>query len=91
MLLYSDCEFQPLSQGSRNGAFSLKRLSEEGLTGGLLYWGPWKICEERLWVQASLSIRAALENLESICLPGLLREKDSISGFLSWTQRTSTF
>jgi len=24
--------------------FSLKRLSEEGLWGGLLYWRPWKIC-----------------------------------------------
>jgi len=24
--------------------FSLKRLSEEGLWGWLLYWGPWKIC-----------------------------------------------
>jgi hypothetical protein len=24
--------------------FSLKRLSAEGLWGGLLYWGPWKIC-----------------------------------------------
>jgi hypothetical protein len=23
---------------------SLKRLSAEGLWGGLLYWGPWKIC-----------------------------------------------
>ena len=24
--------------------FSLKRLSVDGLWGGLLYWGPWKIC-----------------------------------------------
>ena len=24
--------------------FSLNRLSAEGLCGGLLYWGPWKIC-----------------------------------------------
>ena len=24
--------------------FSLKRLSAKGLWGGLLYWGPWKIC-----------------------------------------------
>jgi hypothetical protein len=23
---------------------SLKRLSPAGLWGGLLYWGPWKIC-----------------------------------------------
>jgi hypothetical protein len=25
------------------GYFSLKRLSAEGLWGGLLYWEPWKI------------------------------------------------
>jgi len=24
--------------------FSLKRISVEDLWGGLLYWGPWKIC-----------------------------------------------
>jgi len=24
--------------------FSLKKLSGEGPCGGLLYWGPWKIC-----------------------------------------------
>jgi hypothetical protein len=24
--------------------FSLKRVNVEGLWGGLLYWGPWKIC-----------------------------------------------
>jgi hypothetical protein len=24
--------------------FSMKRLSAEGLWGGLLYWGTWKIC-----------------------------------------------
>jgi len=40
--------------------FSLKRLSAEGLWGGLLYWGPWKICYERLRIQASLSIGAPL-------------------------------
>jgi hypothetical protein len=26
------------------GRFSLKRLNAEGLWGGFLYWGPWKIC-----------------------------------------------
>jgi hypothetical protein len=41
------------------------------------------------WV--SLSIVAPLGSLERICLPGVLREKESISGFLSWTQRTSRF
>jgi len=24
--------------------FSLKRLSAEELWGGLIYWGPWKMC-----------------------------------------------
>jgi len=38
-----------------------------------------------------LSIGAPLGNLEGIGLPGLSREKDSISGFLSWTQRTLRF
>ena len=28
--------------------FSLKRLSAEGLWGGLLYWGPWNICSKAL-------------------------------------------
>ena len=58
--------------------FSLKRLSAECLWGGLLYW-------------ASLSIGAPLGNLEGIRLPRLLREKDSILGFLTWTQRTLRF
>jgi len=39
----------------------------------------------------SLSIGAPLGNLEGTDLPGLLREKDSISGFLSWTQWTMRF
>ena len=72
---------------SRNGAF----LSEEAQCGGLLYWGPWKICYERLWIRASLSIGALLGNLEGIRLPALLRENDSMSGFLSWTQKTLRF
>ena len=32
--------------------------------GGLLYWGPLKLCRGRLWRQASLSIGAPLGNLE---------------------------
>ena len=38
-----------------------------------------------------LSIGAPLGNLEGIRLPGLSREKDGISVFLSWTQRTLRF
>ena len=33
---------------------SLKKVSGEGLEGGLLYWGPWQICKERLLIRASL-------------------------------------
>jgi len=32
--------------------------------GGLLYWGPWRMCKGRLQRQASLSIGAPLRNLE---------------------------
>jgi len=56
--------------GSRNGAV----LSEEAQCGGLIYWGPWKICYERLWIRASLSIGAPLGSLEGIRLPGLERK-----------------
>ena len=41
--------------------------------------------------QASLSIGALLGNLEGVHLPGLLTEKKSISGFLSWTRRPLRF
>jgi len=40
---------------------------------------------------ASLSMGALLGNLEGVCLPGFLREKKSISGFLSWTRRNYDF
>jgi len=55
--------------------FSLKRPSAEGLWAGLLYWGPCKICYERLWIRASVSIGAPLANLEGIRLPGLFERK----------------
>jgi hypothetical protein len=71
--------------------FSLKRLSAEGLWRRLFYWEPWKICYERLWIRASLSIGAPLGDLERIRFPGLLRQKDIIYGFLSWTHRTLRF
>jgi len=37
------------------------------------------------------SVGAPLGNLEGIRLQGLLSEKYSITGFLSWTQRTLKF
>jgi hypothetical protein len=33
-----------MKQALGTGRFSQKRLSAEGLWGGLPYWGPWKIC-----------------------------------------------
>jgi hypothetical protein len=39
-------------------------VKEPGVGGGLLYWGPWKLCRGRLWWWASLSLGALLENLE---------------------------
>ena len=41
--------------------------------------------------QASLSTEALLGNLEAVHLPGLLREMDSISGFLSYTWKSLRF
>jgi len=41
---------------------SLKRLSAEGLWGGLLYWEPWNIFYERLQIQASLSVGAPFKS-----------------------------
>jgi hypothetical protein len=41
--------------------------------------------------RVSLSIGALLGNLEGVRLPGLLREKKSVSGFLSFTQRSLRF
>jgi len=41
--------------------------------------------------RASLSIGALLGNLDGIHLLGLFEEKESISGFLYWTQRNLRF
>ena len=48
------------------GALEVKRLSLKRLSGkGLLYWGPWKICKERVRIRASLSTRAPLRPRET--------------------------
>jgi len=78
--------------GSRNGAF----LSEEAQCGGSLGRAPLlgtlgDMLRKVLDTGLSLSIGAPVRNLERIRLPGLLREKGCISGFLSWTQRTMRF
>ena len=46
------------------GHLSPRELYEGSLQGGLLYWGPWRMCKGRLWERASLSTGAPLGNLE---------------------------
>jgi hypothetical protein len=76
---------------SRNVAF----LSEEAQCGGPLGRAPLlgtlkDMLRKALDTGMSLH-RGPLGNLEGIGLLGLLREKDSISAFLTWTQRTLRF
>jgi len=70
--------------GSRNGAF----ISEEAQCGGPLGRAPLLGTLENMLRKATDMGISLLGNLEGIRLPELLREQDSISGFLSWTQRT---
>jgi len=53
------------------GRLSLKRLTAEGLKGGLLYWGPW-VMSGRLWTWASVFMEAQLGKLEWAHLLGTL-------------------
>jgi hypothetical protein len=55
---------------------SLKRLSAEGLCGGLLYWGTPKDMLSKALKWASVSIGAPLlGDMEGICLPGRFERK----------------
>ena len=63
-------------------------MKEGSFTGKPERWGFWDICM-KLSKRASLSIGALLGNLEGVRLPGLLRKKKSIFGFLSWTRRSA--
>jgi len=51
------------------GRLSLKRLTVEGLKGGLLCWVPW-VMKGSLWGWASLFMGAQLGNPEWVCLSG---------------------
>jgi len=77
--------------GTRNGVF----LSEEAQCRGHVGRDPSLGTLEdmlRKALDTSISLhRGPTGDLEGICLQQLLREKDSISGFLSWTQRTLRF
>jgi len=35
-----------MDEGESRGEASLRELCEGNLVGGLLYWGPWKICRK---------------------------------------------
>jgi hypothetical protein len=77
--------------GSRNGTF----LSEEAQCEGPLVKLPLlgtleDILRKALDTGISLH-RGPIGEPEGDSLAGLLSEKDSISGFLSWTQRTLRF
>jgi len=77
--------------GSRNGAFH----SEDSQCGGPLGRAPvlgtlGDMLRKVLDTGISLH-RGPVGDLEGIHLMGLLREEDSISGFLSWAQRTLRF
>ena len=63
------------------GRLCLKRLTAEGLEGGLLYWIPW-VMKGRLWGRASLFMGAQMGNLELAPLPGTLR--DGCKGLWKW-------
>ena len=77
--------------GSRNGVFLSEGAQCRGpLREGSLTGDPGRYVKKGSGY-GHLSIGASLGNLEGIHLPGLLREKDSISGFLSWTQRILRF
>jgi hypothetical protein len=65
-------------------------LREGSFTGESERWGFWEICKMPC-KRASFAIGALLGNLEGVRLPGLLREKKSISGFRSWTRRLLRF
>ena len=65
-------------------------LGEGSFTGEPKRWGFWEICKMPC-KRASLFIGALLGNLEGVHWLGLLREKKSISGFLSWTWRPLGF
>ena len=69
-----------MKEGTRNGAsFPVGALWGEA-GGGVLYWGPWRLCRERHWRQASLSIGALLGNLEGGSYTGDLKKRMESSG-----------
>jgi hypothetical protein len=55
------------------GRLSLKRLTAEGLEGGLVYLVPW-VMKGRIWGRASVFVGAQLGNLEWAPLKGTSKD-----------------
>ena len=71
------------------GHISPRKLYEGNLKKGLLYWGPRRICQIRLWKWASVSIGAPfLGNMEGRSSPRVFEEKGKfIYGNFMWNLR----
>jgi hypothetical protein len=68
-----------MEEGSNNRASISEGLHQGDVEGGLLYWGPQKICQVRLWKWVSASIVALhLGNMEGRFFLGLLSENNLI-------------
>ena len=65
-------------------------LRENSFIGEPERWGFWEICKMPC-KRATLFIGALMGNLEGVRLPGLFREKKSITGFFSWIRRPLRF
>jgi hypothetical protein len=81
-----------MKAGCSVGASICAGFHDRTLGGGLLYWGTQKMRflrqrQNALYVGHPLH-RGPVGESGGVCLPGLLREKKSVSGFHSWTQRT---
>ena len=84
-----------MKEGSSVGASLCKEFHEGDHEGGLLYWGTQKmrfLRDMQYALQKGLSLhRGPVGEPGGVRLPGLLREKKSISGFLSWILRPLRF
>jgi hypothetical protein len=85
-----------IKDGSSDGASLCEGFREGDVEGGHHYWGIIRkmrffgdmqnACK---WISLPLGVLSG--NLEGVPFPGLLTEKKSISGFLSWTRRPLRF
>ena len=84
-----------MKKGSSGGASLCEGFHKGGLVGGLLYWGTRKMRflgdTENVLETGLLLHMGRVGDLEGVRLPGLLRDKKNISGFLSWTRRPLRF